>query len=80
MKTTTIEMHKEKSSFYPIIARHIKSKNGPFIILFTSEVTGMVLQSDNKDHHIGEYSTSWLPCSDKTQWEMLSSIIIKFEE
>lgn len=57
------------TSEFSLMARNRKES---FIVLFTSEKTGMIIQSDSiEKNEIGFYCTCWISCFDSDNWKIL---------
>lgn len=55
---------------YPVLA---KSKFSGFIVLFTNECTGIVLQKSESVHEVGDFRDDWITVKDNEGWEILSN-------
>lgn len=65
----------ERESF-PIIKRNMGS---PFVVLFTSRDTGMVIFGDST-YRVGYYANDWAPCDNADNWETFDRCVSLFNK
>jgi hypothetical protein len=56
---TKVKNEKTSDNNYPKLKTIKDSINGPFIVLFIERNSGMVVESNNSSHRIGDYCEYW---------------------